>query len=508
MSGNNSTISQLDPAGWVSDGRPVPDIRDGRRYLIGGKILEWQGEVSEVKSCLFFNKGGVYTRPALGELPQLDEAEAMKAVDAAEAAWNDGNGEWPTMTVSKRIDAMEAFAERMGAVREQVVERMMWEIGKSQKDSYAEFDRTVRYIGDTIVALKNMDREAARFSVESPNIAQIRRSPMGVTLCMGPYNYPLNETFATLIPAVLMGNPVISKLPRYGALLNVPLLEAFRDCFPPGVVNIISGKGQTIITPIVKSGRVSLLAFIGNSKTADLLKSQHPHPHRLKSVLSLDAKNPAVVLPDADMSVTVPQLIAGSLNFNGQRCTALKIVFVHESRLDEVLAGMAAAIDGMKAGFPWTPDVKLTPVADLGAVAFLEGLLEEARAGGSKVHNKGGGEAIENYVHPALVSPVPASSQLYQVEQFGPLIPVVPFKDVCEVQRYAVNSPFGQQVSLFGYEPKALGRLIDVWVNQVSRVNLNVQCQRGPDNSERNRELLNEILAARSSNFLTTDFIF
>jgi glyceraldehyde-3-phosphate dehydrogenase (NADP+) len=136
---------------------------------------------------------------------------------------------------------------------------------------------------------------------------------------------------------------------------------------------------------------------------------------------------------------------------------------------------------------------------------------------------------------------VPASSQLYQVEQFGPLIPVVPFKDVCEVQRYAVNSPFGQQVSLFGYEPKALGRLIDVWVNQVSRVNLNVQCQRGPDNfpftgrkasaegtlsvmdalkrfsirslvatdySERNRELLNEILAARSSNFLTTDFIF
>jgi glyceraldehyde-3-phosphate dehydrogenase (NADP+) len=180
----------------------------------------------------------------------------------------------------------------------------------------------------------------------------------------GPYNYPLNETFTTLIPAVIMGNPVISKLPRYGQLLNNPLLEAFRDSFPPGVVNIVNGRGEEIITPLMQSGRIELLAFIGSSKTADVLKKSHPHPHRLKSVLSLDAKNLAVVLPDADMDVTVPQLMAGTLGFNGQRCTAIKIVFVHKSRREELLARLSEAITKMKAGLPWTPGVKLTPVAD------------------------------------------------------------------------------------------------------------------------------------------------
>ncbi len=536
-----SAIPQLDPINWQSDGRPVPVIKDGLKYLIGGEIREWKGDSADVPTCLFFNWNGSYIRPSLGQSPLLDEAEALSALESAEKAWDDGKGEWPTMTVAKRIDCMEAFVERMITVRADVVERMMWEIGKTLKDSENEFDRTVRYIRDTIEALKNMDRDSAGFKVESPYFAQIRRSPMGVTLCMGPYNYPLNETFATLIPAVLMGNPVISKLPRYGILLNIPLLEAFRDCFPPGVVNIISGRGQTVITPIISSGRVHLLAFIGNSKTADIIKAQHPHPHRLRSVLSLDAKNPAIVLPDADLDVTVPQLLAGSLNFNGQRCTALKILFVHESLVDSVTAKLCAAIDGMKAGYPWTKDVRLTPIADQGAVTFLQGLIEEAKQKGSRVLNSGGGEFVENYVHPAVMTPVDPATQLYNVEQFGPILPVVPFKDIDEVQQYAVASPFGQQVSLFGYDPKVIGPLIDVWVNQVSRVNLNVQCQRGPDNypftgrkasaegtlsvmdalkrfslrslvatdyDERNRELVNDILAKRSSNFLRTDFLF
>jgi glyceraldehyde-3-phosphate dehydrogenase (NADP+) len=214
---------------------------------------------------------------------------------------------------------------------------------------------------------------------------------------------------------------------------------------------------------------------------------------------------------------------------------------VHESRVTDVVERLCKVVDGMKAGYPWTPDVRLTPIADLGAIPFLQGLLEESLAKGSKVMNTDGGQVVENYMQPAVVTPVDPSTKLYQVEQFGPILPVVPFKDISEVQRYAVESPFGQQVSLFGYDPKVIGPLIDVWVNQVSRVNLNVQCQRGPDNypftgrkasaegtlsvmdalkrfsirslvatdySERNRELVNDILAKRSSNFLRTDFIF
>ena len=417
----------------------------------------------------------------------------------------------------------------------------MWEIGKTQADSYKEFDRTVDYILDTCQALKELDRDNSGFTVEKGFLAQIRRSPFGPTLCMGPYNYPLNETFTTLIPAVVMGNPVVSKLPRYGQLLNNPLLEAFRDCFPKGVVNIVNGKGSTIIPPIMRDGRVELLAFIGSSGTADTLKAEHPHPHRLKSVLSLDAKNLGVILEDADMDVTVPQLLAGCLGFNGQRCTALKILYVHRSRRAELIERLSEAIEGMKAGVPWAPGVQLTPVADTGAIEWLQGLLADAKAKGAEIMNPGGGEFIENYCHPAIVFPVTKEMRLFGDEQFGPIIPIKEFSEVSEVMEYAVESPFGQQVSIFGYDPAVLGPLIDGMVNQVSRVNLNTQASRGPDAfpftgrkasaegtlsvadalkrfsirtlvatdySQANRDLVNAILARRTSSYLRTDFLF
>ena len=107
----------------------------------------------------------------------------------------------------------------------------MWEIGKSLPDSEKGFDRTVEYIVDTIEALKTLDRNSSRFEMKQQIIAQIRRAPLGVVLCMGPFNYPLNETFATLIPALIMGNTVIFKPPKLGVLLHLPLLNAFREAF-------------------------------------------------------------------------------------------------------------------------------------------------------------------------------------------------------------------------------------------------------------------------------------
>ena len=536
-----ASLPATDPQNWQSDGRPIPEVVNGNRYLIGGEIREWKGPTNEVKSCLFFNWNDGIVRPTLGFAPVLDAAEALEALKAAQKAWDNGQGEWPTMTVAARIEAVEGFVMRMKAVREQVVELIMWEIGKNLPDAQKEFDRTVQYIEDTIVALKDLDRRNSGFTVEKGFLAQIRRSPFGPTLCMGPYNYPLNETFTTLIPAIIMGNPVISKLPRFGQLLNTPLLEAFRDSFPAGVVNIINGKGSEIIPPILQHGGIELLAFIGGSKTADQLKTYHPKPHRLKSILSLDAKNLAVILPDADLKVTIPQLVAGTLGFNGQRCTALKILFVHRSRVDEVTKELSVAVNNLQGGLPWKNGVSLTPLADLNAVTWLRELIDEAISMGAKVINEGGGEVIENFMHPAVVYPVTTEMRLHEVEQFGPVIPVRAYDDISEVLKYAVETQFGQQVSLFGYDPNVLGPLIDAMVNQVSRVNLNVQCQRGPDTfpftgrkasaegtlsvsdalkrfsirtlvatdySAANRDLVNDIIAARSSNFLTTDFLF
>ena len=111
--------------------------------------------------------------------------------------------------------------------------------------------------------LKDVNRENAQLQKEEGIYAQIRRSPLGVALCMGPYNYPLNETFATLIPAIIMGNTVVFKPARFGVLLIQPLLELFREHFPKGVVNVIYGEGKRSSVPSWETGKIDVFAFIG-----------------------------------------------------------------------------------------------------------------------------------------------------------------------------------------------------------------------------------------------------
>ncbi|MFN5557122.1 MAG: aldehyde dehydrogenase family protein, partial [Chryseotalea sp.] len=299
---------------------------DQREYLINGELISWQGDLSPVLSPVCINTGNGYEQKVIGATPLLTKKEALQALDAAVQAYDKGHGVWPSFTVAERIEHVEKFLVRMREKRTEVVNLLMWEIGKSLKDSEKEFDRTCDYIVDTINELKQSDRRAATFQNEQGIMAQIRRVPLGVVLCMGPYNYPLNETFSTLIPALIMGNTVVFKPAKYGVLLIKPLLEAFRDSFPVGAINIIYGKGRDTVGALMETGKLDVFAFIGTNKGANELKKLHPKPHRLKSILGLDAKNPAIVLPDADLDNAVAESVMGSLSFNGQRCTALKIL--------------------------------------------------------------------------------------------------------------------------------------------------------------------------------------
>ena len=233
----------------------------------------------------------------------MGETEADEVTKAAFDAYDNGQGLWPTMKVIDRIKCMQDFVEQMKATRDEVVKFLMWEIGKSLPDSEKEFDRTVDYIFDTIEDYKELDRDNARFTKSQGVNAMVRRGPLGVVLCLGPYNYPLNETFSLLIPAIIMGNTIIFKPAKHGVLLISPLLKAFQSSFPKGVINIVYGRGRDVASPIMKSGKVAVLALIGNSKSAIALQDQHPNKNRLRLILGLEAKNPAIVLPDADLDL-------------------------------------------------------------------------------------------------------------------------------------------------------------------------------------------------------------
>ncbi|HMM59314.1 MAG TPA: aldehyde dehydrogenase family protein, partial [Candidatus Rifleibacterium sp.] len=236
-----------------------------RDYLINGEIRQWQGPMQEISSPVRINKGTAPEQVKLGSVPSMSEQAATEALNAAAAAYDNGRGKWPTMSVGERIKHVQNFVERMLGCRDRVVNLLMWEICKNLADAQKEFDRTIDYIRDTVEALKELDRTSSRFTIQQKIIGQIRRAPLGVVLCMGPFNYPLNETFTTLIPALIMGNTVVFKPPKLGVLLFQPLLEAFRDSFPKGVINTVYGSGQTVITPMMASGKIDVLAFIGTS---------------------------------------------------------------------------------------------------------------------------------------------------------------------------------------------------------------------------------------------------
>jgi glyceraldehyde-3-phosphate dehydrogenase (NADP+) len=213
---------------------------------------------------------------------------------------------------------------------------------------------------------------------------------------------------------------------------------------------------------------------------------------------------------------------------------------VHKDICKPFLAKLSLAIGQLKIGMPWQEGVNLTPLPEMDKPKLLTELVRDAQDKGALVVNEHGGATAETFFYPALVYPVEPGMRLYTEEQFGPIIPVVPFDDLEEPMRYIVESNYGQQVSIFGRDPDSLARLIDPLVNQVCRVNINSQCQRGPDvfpftgrkdsaegtlsvsdalrcfsirtlvaakSDPINKEIITDITRKNKSNFLTTNFI-
>ena len=506
-------------------------------YLIDGKIGKWNGEFTEVISTLLANEeDDKYI--TLGDSPKMDKKHALLALEAADKAYSNGTGTWPTMKVYERINCMQKFVDLMVLKRDEVVKLLMWEIGKNLKDSEKEFDRTVDYINETIKEYKKIDRDGAFFHNNSGVRALIRRGPLGVVLCLGPYNYPLNETFALLIPAIIMGNTAIFKPAKHGVLLIAPLLEAFKKSFPPGVVNIVFGRGREIAAPIMETGKINVLALIGHSSSAISLQDLHPQKNRLRLVLGLEAKNPAIIMDDADLELTVNECLNGSLSYNGQRCTAIKVIYVHEKIKEKFLKKFCDSVDSLKLGLPWE-NTLLTPLPEPNKPKYISELIDDATSKGAKIINKNGGKKFKNFVFPAVLYPVSEDMDVYKEEQFGPVIPVISFSDINTPINFMADSNYGQQVSLFGNSEEKLGPIIDSLVNLVCRVNLNSSCQRGPDvypftgrkdsavatlsvhdalrsfsirtfvaskNNPTNKNILRKLIDNKKSNFIRTDY--
>ena len=140
----------------------------------------------------------------------------------------------------------------------------------------------------------------------------------------------------------------------------------------------------------MESGKIDVLSLIGHSSSAIVLQDLHPQKNRLRLVLGLEAKNPAIILKDADLDLTVKECLSGSLSFNGQRCTALKIIYVHEEVKDEFLTKFSKKVDELELGMPWE-NTLLTPLPEPSKPQYISDLIDDATSLGAKIINKKGG---------------------------------------------------------------------------------------------------------------------
>lgn len=449
-------------------------------FLSNGELVKWDGPFQEVFSpiCAVENEP---KQIMVGSYPLMDEKSSLEVLSGAEMAYGNGAGFWPTLTPKKRIEYIKRFLKELKEIKSEIIKLLMWEIGKSLKDSEKEFDRTIDYISETVSYYQRKTVNFQKPREKDDVVAYITLQPRGIILCMGPYNYPLNETFTTLIPSLITGNVVIFKPPRLGVLLHRPILKLFSDIFPPGVISTVYGEGQKVITPLMTSGKIDTLAFIGSSKVADSLKRLHPKPHRLHTVLGLEAKNPAIILDDCNLEETIKESILGSLSFNGQRCTALKIFFVESKIADQFAEKISNSVKKLTLSVPWDENAEITPMPEVSRSHFLQELIEDAKNYGAKVLNEHGGEATLTYFKPAVLYPVSSQMRIYKEEQFGPIIPIVKFENIDEITQYVIESNYGQQLSIFSQNKKRIFDLKKALGNQVTRINVNTQCQRGPD---------------------------
>ena len=406
-------------------------------------------------------------RVILGETVNMSKDDALEALQSALNSYDKGMGTWANAPLATRIEAIEKFNDFLIQKRDEIAELLMWEICKTKGDAYKEIDRTIEYMQRTVNEVQELTGP--------------KRKALGTMLLLGPSNYPINETLTVMLPALLMGNSVIIKTPKVGTLAVLALADGFKQCFPEGVVSVLNGDGRELVSPIIASEKLNAFCFIGGTNTAKYILQNNPIPHRLKTILGLGAKNPAIVLPDADLKKAAAECVKGALGYNGQRCTALKAIFVHRAVADDFAKLVAKEVEGLQCGNPWEVGVSITPI-EPSSIAYMEQLIDDATAtSGARIINQDGAKTTGNLFTPAVLYPVALDSRVAHEEQFGPVVPIIPFNDQQLVIDWMKDSPFAQQASIFTTNKSAHKELLTAAENIYSRININAQCQRGPD---------------------------
>jgi acyl-CoA reductase-like NAD-dependent aldehyde dehydrogenase len=437
--------------------------------------------------------------PATGEVltscPRADARQLDDAVQAAKAAFP----AWSRQSTAARRAKIMAIADALEARTDELARLLTAEQGKPLKEAMGEIGGSaaiLRILGALDLPSKILKEDAKEKIVE-------HRTPLGVVAAITPWNFPMSILVIKVAPALLAGNTIVAKPAATTPLTSLRFAEICNEHLPPGVLNMIIDQND-LGGLLTKHPDVAKISFTGSTATGK--KVLESAASSLKRVtLELGGNDAALVLDDVDPKIVAPKIFAGAMMNSGQVCLAIKRIYVHESKYDDLCGELAGLARKAIVGDGMTPDTEYGPLQNKMQFDKVCDLMEQTRRDGKYI---AGGEPMSGkgyFIRPSIVTQIGEGARLVREEQFGPVVPVLPYRDLDDAIARANDTTYGLGGTVWSADPERgldVAKKIDsgiVWVNQHMNVHMDIPAG-GSKQSGMGAELGLEGLAEFSQN--------